>query len=130
MAVRADALEHLLEARALLLVLDAPRDADVIDRRHVDEEAARQRDVAGDARAFAGDGVLRHLHDDLLPFAQQIGDRRLGAMRLRDVVEVQLVRRLALVLLEVLDDVGDVEEGVALQAEVDEGGLHARAGPS
>ena len=67
-----------LSRSALLLVLDAPRDADVIDGRHVDEEAARQGDVAGDARALAGDGVLRDLHDDLLPFAQQVGDRRLG----------------------------------------------------
>ena len=39
---------------------------------------------------------------------------------------MQLVARLAVVVLEVLDDVGDVEEGVALQAEVDEGRLHAR----
>ena len=37
---------------------------------------------------------------------------------------MQLVRRLALVLFEVFDDVGDVEEGVALEPEVDEGRLH------
>jgi hypothetical protein len=72
--VRTDALQHLFEARALFFALDPPRHADMIHRRHVDEEAPRQRDVAGDTRAFAGDGVLRHLHDDLLSFAQQVGD--------------------------------------------------------
>src|SRR5437763_16060416 len=58
----ADGLEDVLEAQPLLLALDAPRDADVVDGRHVDEEAAGESDVAGDARALAGDGVLRALH--------------------------------------------------------------------
>ena len=44
----------------------------------------------------------------------------------RDVVDVQLVRRLALVLLEVLDDVGDIQERIALQTEVHERRLHPR----
>src|ERR1043165_2490327 len=122
----ADGLEHVLEAQPLVLALDAPRDTDVVDGGHVDEEAPRQRDVAGDARALAGDGVFRDLHDDLLPLAKEIGDRRLTARLLRrDVLEVKLVAVLAVVVLEVFDDVGDVEEGVALEAEVDEGGLHA-----
>src|SRR5207237_2827615 len=82
-----------------------------------------QRDVARDARAFAGNRVFRHLHDDLLTFAQQIGDRRLRTRH--RIFEVDVVRAVVVVLLESVDDVGDVEEGVALEAEVDEGGLHA-----
>ena len=113
-----------LEPRPFALVLDAPRHADVIDRRHVDEKAPRQGDVAGDARPLAGDRVFRHLHDDLLPLAQQIAidaPRRAAADLLDDISS----ERLVVELLEILDDVGDVEKRVALQPEVDEGRLHA-----
>ena len=121
---RADALQDLLQPRALSFVFDAPRHADVRDGRHVDEESARERDVARDACAFAGDRVLRHLDDDLLPFAQEVGDGGLGAM-IRDVIELQIVAAVCLEVLEVFDDVGDVEERIALEPEVDEGRLHA-----
>ena len=113
-----------LSRAPLALVLDAPRYADVIHRRHVDEEAAGQRDVARDARAFAGDRVFRDLDDDLLSFAQQIGDRRSRGGGPDYVVDLKIVGRLALVLLEVFEHVGDVEERVALEAEVDERRLH------
>src|SRR5207253_9549741 len=81
-------LEHLLEAVPLRFVLDAARDADVIHRGHVDEEASGERDVAGDPRALAGDRVLRDLDDDLLPFAQQVRDRGLGPLRRKIVAAV------------------------------------------
>ncbi len=123
--LRADALQQVLEADALFLVLDPARDADVIDRRHVDEEAPGQGDMAGDAGALAGDGVLRHLHDDLLPFAQQVADFGTAGRLLDRLLERHLLGGLVLEVLEVLDDVGDVEERVALQPEVDEGRLHA-----
>jgi hypothetical protein len=95
LSVRTDALENLLEARALLFVFDSPRDTDVRNRRHVDEVSARKGDVAGDACAFAGDGVLGDLHHDLLPFAEQVRDGGLVACG-RNVVEMQLVGSLAL----------------------------------
>ena len=41
------------------------------------------------------------------------------------VVEMQFVGRLAFVFFEVLDHIADVEKRVALEPEVDEGGLHA-----
>jgi hypothetical protein len=59
--------EDLLQARSLLFVLDAAGDADVIDRRHENEEPAGQRDVSRDARALARDRVLRDLDDDSCP---------------------------------------------------------------
>ncbi len=66
-----------LQALALFVGVDLARDADMIDRRHVDQEAARQRDVAGDARALLADGLLGNLDQDFLAFLQQIGDQRL-----------------------------------------------------
>src|SRR6185369_4928513 len=56
-----------LQALALLVVLDAPRDADVRDVRHENEIAPRQRDVRGDARALGAERILGDLHENLLP---------------------------------------------------------------
>ena len=67
-----DALQPL----ALFLGSDLARHADVIHRRHVDQETARQRDVAGDARALLADRLLGDLYQDLLAFFQQVGDQR------------------------------------------------------
>src|SRR5262249_20423802 len=47
----------------------------MIDRRHVHQEAARQRDVRRDARALLTERLLGDLNDDLLTFLQQVGDR-------------------------------------------------------
>src|SRR4029079_15818754 len=64
-------------------------------------------------------------------FAQQLLDLRLRALdafaaRLLPAAVVLVVVAGQLVeLVEGVDDVGDVEEAVALEAEVDEGGLHA-----
>ncbi len=79
-AVFALAGDDALQALALLVGGDLARDADVVDRRHVDQEAAGQRDVAGDARALLADGLLGNLDQHLLPFLQQIGDERLIAV--------------------------------------------------
>src|SRR5512141_1567824 len=68
--------EDVLEAVSLVRVLDAPRDADVIDRGHVNERAARKRDVRRDAYAFVRDLILRDLHDQFLTFPQKLVDRR------------------------------------------------------
>ena len=45
---------------------DLARHADVIDRRHEHEEAARERDVRGEPRALGAERLLRDLHEDLL----------------------------------------------------------------
>src|SRR5579885_3105199 len=73
-----DCLYELAKAHALLVGLDLARDADVFNRRHVNEEATGQRDVRGDARALLRDRFLRYLDDDLLAFAQEVCDRRLA----------------------------------------------------
>ena len=98
-----------------------------------------------DPHALVGDLVLRHLDDELLPLAEQLvdgGERRpdgglgvdgrgrrhgghvdlgLGAVLLHPAEAVEV--------LDLLADVGDVEEGVLLEADVDEGRLHPRQDP-
>ena len=66
--------QHALQALALFVGGDFTGDADVVDRGHEDQEAAGQRDVAGDARTFAGDGLLGNLDQNFLPLLQQLAD--------------------------------------------------------
>src|SRR5262249_45043212 len=130
-AVRvAELADDAAQAAALLARLDLARYADVIDGRHEHQETPRHGDVRGEPRAFGAERLLHHLDDDLLPLAQQRFDLRLRpltprlallpAAALLVVVAGQLVE-----LVDRVDDVGDVEKPVALQADVDEGGLHA-----
>ena len=58
-----------------------------MNRRHVDEKTARQRDVARDARALFAEGFLGDLDDDILAGLQHFGNelgtaRRAGAATL------------------------------------------------
>ena len=86
--VAAKARDDVPQALALLLVLDAPRDADVIGRRHVDDVATGQADVRCDAGALRPDRLLRDLNQDLLA-ARELALERLatspsmGSRRLR-----------------------------------------------
>ena len=64
----------------LVARLDLARHADVIDRRHVDQEAAGQAQMRGDAGALRAERLLDDLDDDLLALFQQVfdaGGRRL-----------------------------------------------------
>ena len=163
------------QARALFARFDLAGDADVVDRRHEDQEAARHRDVRRQPRALGAERLLDHLDEDLLAFLQQVfdlglgpvvvasgrgpirgrgdsrggarrsartavaavhrRDRRLGdaglgaprsrARRRRTGVLVLVAGLEAVELLDRVDDLGDVQERVALEADVNEGGLHA-----
>ena len=65
--VLAFAVDDALQPLALFLGADLARDADVVHGRHVDQEAAGQRDMAGDARALLADGLLGDLDQDSWP---------------------------------------------------------------
>ncbi len=119
---------------ALFARLDLARHADVIDRRHEHQEPPRHRHVRGEPGALGAERLLDDLDDDLLAFLQQVFDLRLRPLAFpfptRSVAPlaaalVLVVARELVELVERVDDVGDVEEAVALEAEVDEGGLHA-----
>src|SRR5439155_24360067 len=75
-ARRPVAIDQVAQSPALLLVLDAAGDADVIDGRHEDQVPAWKRDVAGDAGALGADGVLHRLDEDLVAFLEQVLDLR------------------------------------------------------
>ena len=85
-------------------------DADELRERHQHQEAARQRDLGGDAGALGAHRVLGDLHHHLLAgFEQRL-----------DVAPRQPLESLG------GNDLIDVEEGVLLQADVHERGLHPR----
>src|SRR6266850_1449344 len=107
---RQQLLQAVAQLRAAALVLDPLRDADVrirIARQsgQVDQQAAGQRDLRRKPRALGADRVLYHLDEHRLALGQDLFDRLSG--------------------LAVLPDVGDVQERRALEADVDEGRLHA-----
>ena len=66
---RAQALDDVAEALALVVVVDAARDADVAGLRHVDDVAAGNRDEGRDARALGPERLLGDLDEDLLAAA-------------------------------------------------------------
>src|SRR5438105_8979139 len=143
-AVRlAELADDAAQTAALLARFDLARHADVIHRRHEHQEAPGHRHVRGEARALRAERLLHHLDDDLLSFAQQFLDLRLrplaprfhsGRRRARRSLALPapavlvVVARQLVELVDRVDDVGDVEEAVALQTDVDEGGLHAGEG--
>ncbi|MNP15025.1 hypothetical protein D3C76_1073640 [compost metagenome] len=98
--------DHLLEAVTLGFVFDLQRNADMAAAWHVYQVARRDRQLGGQARTFGADRVLGHLHHKGLAFMHQCSDGfdcrafTLGNFRRMD-------------------------ERSALQADVDEGRLHA-----
>ncbi len=103
-------LEQVLEAVALLLVLDALGNPAPVAVGHEDEEAPRKREVGGERRALVVDLVLEDLHQHLLPGLEQVVDG--GA------AQVALVG-----LVHLLVDIGNGEEAVLPLSVVHEGGL-------
>ena len=101
-------VDLLAQVLALGLVLDALRDADVRVLRQVHQQPAGDRDLRGQPRALAADGVLHDLHQQRLAFGEDLLDGLLGA--------VAVARA---------PDVGHVQERRARQPDLDEGRLHA-----
>src|SRR4051812_24319814 len=142
-AVRlAELADDAAQPRPLLARFDLARHANVIDGGHEHQKPPGHGDVRGQARALGAERLLDHLDDDLLAFLEQFLDLLGGpilAVALRAAlvsaaaaVAVGAARRLVVLVAgefvefgEGVDDVGDVEETVALEAEIDERGLHA-----
>src|SRR6202171_6850463 len=70
------ALDDSLQPLPLFFGRDLARDARMIHRRHEYQEASRQRDVTGDARALFPDRLLGNLDQHFLPFFEQFADLR------------------------------------------------------
>src|SRR5208282_5102380 len=69
-------LDDPLQPQPLFFRCDLARHASVVHRRHEDQEASRQRNVTGDARALLCDRLLRDLDQHFLPFFEQFADLR------------------------------------------------------
>ena len=144
----AELLDDAAQAVALVARVDLAGDADVVDRRHEDEKAAGQRGVRRQPRALGAQRLFGDLDDDLLAFLQELFDFRLGpalaaparcprpraalrrtspapAVAAGSLVLVVVARVEPIELLDRVDDVRDVEEPVALEADINERALHA-----
>ena len=107
------AVDHLAQAVALV-VGEPAADADAAALRREDEVAAGDRDVHREPGALRLQRVLDDLDEDLLAGFDQLVDAAAAA-----------AAALGRLLAARQDDLVDVEEAVALEADVDEGGLHA-----
>ena len=85
------------------------------------------RDLRGDARALRGDRLLADLDEQLLAALQDILDRRRVALVALELAEALLAVVVVVVAVAVvrIDEIGRVEEGTLLGADVDERGLKA-----
>ena len=108
-----DLREQLSLAVALGVGKPAAR-ADAGALRHVDQVAAGDRELHRKARALRLQGVLDHLNEDLLLGLDELVDAA--------ALAVPAARNL---LAAGQDDLVDVKEAVALEADVDERGLHS-----
>src|SRR5580704_12991903 len=76
-------VDEMAEAGTIFGGRNFARDAGVVERWHIDEEAAGQSDVAGDTRALFAERLFGDLDDDFLSLLQRIGDELRAARRLR-----------------------------------------------
>src|SRR5208282_1783317 len=73
--------DEAAEARTVFGGNDFARDAGVMDRGHIYQEAAGERDVTCDARAFLAERLLGDLDDDVLTGFQHFGNELRTARR-------------------------------------------------
>ena len=120
-------LDEGTQSLSFFAVADLATHADARRERHVDEEAAGHGDLRGDARALRGDRLLADLDEQLLAALEHVLDG--GSVAL---VALQLAEALLAVIIVVvpgvigIDEIGGVEKGTLIGADVDERGLKAR----
>src|SRR5260370_11989771 len=73
--------DETAEARTVFRGNDLARDAGVMNRGHVHQEAARQGHLARDSRAFLSERLLGDLDDDVLTGSQHFGNELRTARR-------------------------------------------------
>src|ERR1041384_591272 len=102
-------LQNAFQPEPFVVTRDLPRHADMVDRRHVDQETSRKSDVRSNARALLPQWLLGDLYDDFLPLLEQIANgwtgglvrtrfdfrRRYGTLVLRPGVCLRAALRLA-----------------------------------
>ena len=81
--------------------------------------ARGHRHLGREPRPFTAEGILEHLHHDLLAFMEQSADGRCVAVAVIAIVDADSLRQ----------HVAGVQKRSALQVDIDECGLHARKHP-
>src|SRR5271155_5812187 len=109
------------QTRALFRGSDLARHAGVIQRRHIDQEAPGQRDVAGDARAFFAQRFLGDLYDDFLALLEHIRNQ----LRTSGLLWAPMAVSAAVPVLGTTPSV--IAPATAIAAATTSGILHARA---
>lgn len=107
------------------MVLDFAGDAALIGVGEEDEVAAGQREVRGDARAFGADGAFGDLDNNFATGRVEARDVLLRDARALAAFGVLAFDDFDAAVEAAGDDVPVVEEGVFLEADIDEGGLEA-----
>src|SRR5215813_1665973 len=96
------------QACPLVARLDLARDADVVDRRHEDQEPAGHGDMRRQPGALRTEGLLDDLDEDLLAFLQQFFDFRLAPFSLSAFSLARAVVIVGVELVELLHGVDDI----------------------
>ena len=109
MALGRQHLHALQQPVALGLVSDALCNSDVGVMRQIDQHPPGNADLRGEPGALAADGILDDLHQQRLPWVQELLDGG-GLVPIHPA----------------LPQVRHMQEGRAFQPDVDEGRLHAR----
>ena len=74
-------IHQMPQTRTLFGRRNLPRNAVVIQRRHVNQKTPRQSHVAGNPRALLAQRFLGNLHDDFLPLLQHVRDQLRASWR-------------------------------------------------
>src|SRR4029077_14871149 len=115
-------IDEMAQASAIFGGSDLARHAGVIERRHVDEIAAGESDMACNPRAFFTQRLLGYLHDDFLHLLQKVGNKlRASRWRAMAVSSRAMLRATATVRASAIGAASAVASAPARRV------LHARA---
>jgi len=112
--------ENLAETGALLGILDLTGDAALVIEGHEDHVAAGHRDIRGDAGTLGADGALGNLYHDLAADGIDGGDVLGGELLLGRGLTAGALDGLNAAVERGGNGIPEVEEGVLLEADIDE----------
>lgn len=111
-------VSYFAESFAFFTVFDFAAEGEVVALGHEDDVSAREADACGDSGAFGTSGAFGDLDHELLSGFDELFDFASAEFGPSDAGG-------GCVSSFVGDDVGDVEEGVSFESDVDECGVHS-----